>query len=249
MASSNIGISLFRVVVLPRPHILLLDEPTNSLDPESIDALAKAINEFEGGMVLVSHDMRLISQVAKEIWICDNKTITPYKGDIQSFKLAMRSQMGLEDGNKSAPKSLRGDASVKINSGDAATKPKAKKLEAVNESKNNAATPVAEPPRTVTPTAATKIDEKQSKQDDDDTTIATTITTTSSAPSVTTIQPTNEIATQKTAPSATNNASHTAAASSSTAPAVAAAPVKGRYIPPHLRKKMMEEQQQQQQQQ
>ena len=43
---------------------------------ESIDALAKAVNEFEGGMVLVSHDMRLISQVANEIWICDNKTIS-----------------------------------------------------------------------------------------------------------------------------------------------------------------------------
>lgn len=52
-----------------------------------IDALARAINEFEGGLVLVSHDMRLISQVAKEIWICDNKTITKYKGDILNFKM------------------------------------------------------------------------------------------------------------------------------------------------------------------
>ena len=40
---------------------------------ESIDALADAINDFSGGIVLVSHDMRLISQVAKEIWICDHK--------------------------------------------------------------------------------------------------------------------------------------------------------------------------------
>jgi len=40
---------------------------------ESIDALADAINDFNGGIVLVSHDMRLISQVAKEIWICDHK--------------------------------------------------------------------------------------------------------------------------------------------------------------------------------
>ena len=39
----------------------------------SIDALADAINDFKGGIVLVSHDMRLISQVAKEIWICDHK--------------------------------------------------------------------------------------------------------------------------------------------------------------------------------
>lgn len=77
-------------------------------DMESIDALAKAVNEFSGGLVLVSHDMRLISQVAKEIWICDNKTVTPYKGDILNFKMDMRAQMGIEGEQKAQ---LRGDAS------------------------------------------------------------------------------------------------------------------------------------------
>lgn len=76
---------------------------------ESIDALANAVNEFQGGLVLVSHDMRLISQVAKEIWICDEKTVKPYKGDIQNFKMDMRAQMGIEGEQKSQ---LRGDASV-----------------------------------------------------------------------------------------------------------------------------------------
>ena len=58
----------------------------SSLDMESIDALAKAVNEYSGGLVLVSHDMRLISQVANEIWICDKKKITKYKGDIVSMR-------------------------------------------------------------------------------------------------------------------------------------------------------------------
>lgn len=53
--------------------MLPVDEPTNHLDMETIDALARAINRFEGGVVLVSHDFRLIDQVAKEIWIAENK--------------------------------------------------------------------------------------------------------------------------------------------------------------------------------
>ncbi len=75
------------------PHVLFLDEPTNHLDMESIDSLAKAINNFSGGMMLVSHDMRLISQVAKEIWLCDKQTITKYVGEINDFKMQLRRQM------------------------------------------------------------------------------------------------------------------------------------------------------------
>lgn len=84
------------------PHILFLDEPTNHLDMESIDSLAKAINGFAGGMVLVSHDMRLISQVAKEIWMCDNRTVTRFVGEISDFKMHLRREMhkgGLIEGD------------------------------------------------------------------------------------------------------------------------------------------------------
>lgn len=75
------------------PHLLLLDEPTNHLDMETIDALADAINDFEGGMVLVSHDFRLISQVAEEIWICENATVTKWNSTIQDYKEFLRDKI------------------------------------------------------------------------------------------------------------------------------------------------------------
>merc|ERR1712113_564122 len=68
------------------PHMLLLDEPTNHLDIETIDSLAEAIRNFEGGLIFVSHDFRLINQVAEEIWVCENKTVTKWNEDIVAYK-------------------------------------------------------------------------------------------------------------------------------------------------------------------
>uniref|UniRef100_A0A8C5NX39 ABC transporter domain-containing protein n=1 Tax=Jaculus jaculus TaxID=51337 RepID=A0A8C5NX39_JACJA len=75
------------------PHMLFLDEPTNHLDIETIDALADAINEFEGGTMLVSHDFRLIQQVAQEIWVCEKQTITKWPGDILAYKEHLKSKL------------------------------------------------------------------------------------------------------------------------------------------------------------
>jgi ATPase subunit of ABC transporter with duplicated ATPase domains len=55
------------------PNLLLLDEPTNHLDMETIDALADAVKEWDGGVVLVSHDFRLISQVRREGNMCESE--------------------------------------------------------------------------------------------------------------------------------------------------------------------------------
>jgi len=84
---------IFAWLAFQGPHMLLLDEPTNHLDIETIDALAEAINEFNGGMVLVSHDFRLIMQVAKEIWVCEKGTVTKWKGDIFSYKKTLKEKV------------------------------------------------------------------------------------------------------------------------------------------------------------
>ena len=139
---------------------------------QSIDALAKAVNEFEGGLVLVSHDMRLIGQVAKEIWICDNKTITPYKGDIQSFKMNMRAQMGLE-GDEKKKQVLRGDFSILQKDGE---EPKKKPA------------PAPKPKlEVITPKKAAPAPPPVSKPDDDDDATASTATTATSLQSSTAI--------------------------------------------------------------
>lgn len=77
---------VFAWLAFRSPHVLLLDEPTNHLDIETIDSLAAAINAFDGGVMLVSHDFRLISQVANQIWMCDKGTIRRYDGDIYTYK-------------------------------------------------------------------------------------------------------------------------------------------------------------------
>merc|ERR1712037_464180 len=75
------------------PHMLLLDEPTNHLDMETIDALADAIKGYEGGVILVSHDFRLIDQVAKDIWICENQKVTKWEGDILAYKNHLKAKV------------------------------------------------------------------------------------------------------------------------------------------------------------
>ncbi|PVU88088.1 hypothetical protein BB561_006034 [Smittium simulii] len=84
---------VFCELALERPHIILLDEPTNHLDIESIDSLAEAINAFQGGIVLVSHDFRLIGQVAKELWLCSGGEIQTFEGDIKEYKEKLRKTM------------------------------------------------------------------------------------------------------------------------------------------------------------
>ncbi|KAG5724759.1 hypothetical protein E4T56_gene8093, partial [Termitomyces sp. T112] len=76
----------FAVLSLQRPHVLLLDEPTNHLDIEGLDALMLALQKWNGGVIIISHDERFITTVAKELWVCGDQTVTKFKGDVQAYK-------------------------------------------------------------------------------------------------------------------------------------------------------------------
>lgn len=77
-----------------QPDIIVLDEPTNNLDIESIDALADAINLFTGGVVIVSHDARLILETDCRLWVVEGQTIEEIDGDFEDYKREILEALG-----------------------------------------------------------------------------------------------------------------------------------------------------------
>ena len=68
------------------PHLLILDEPTNHLDMESREALVEALTGYTGAVILVSHDMHLLSLVADRLWLVKGGRVTPYEGDLEAYR-------------------------------------------------------------------------------------------------------------------------------------------------------------------
>jgi ATP-binding cassette subfamily F protein 3 len=71
---------------LDAPHLLILDEPTNHLDIESREALVEALTAYSGAVVLVSHDMHLLSLVADRLWLVKDGRVTPYDDDLEAYR-------------------------------------------------------------------------------------------------------------------------------------------------------------------
>ncbi|MCU4653907.1 ATP-binding cassette domain-containing protein [Roseibacterium sp. SDUM158016] len=74
------------LATLDAPHMLILDEPTNHLDIESREALVEALTAYSGAVVLVSHDMHLLSLVADRLWLVKDGRVAPYEGDLESYR-------------------------------------------------------------------------------------------------------------------------------------------------------------------
>ncbi|TNN01374.1 hypothetical protein fugu_010756 [Takifugu bimaculatus] len=86
----------FAQMTMPCPNFYILDEPTNHLDMETIEALAKALNKFKGGVVLVSHDERLIRLVCKELWVCEGGKVRRIDGGFDEYRDILEEQFRKE---------------------------------------------------------------------------------------------------------------------------------------------------------
>jgi ATP-binding cassette subfamily F protein 3 len=84
----------FACLGLTNPHILVLDEPSNHLDIEAMDALSTALREFQGGVLMVSHDVTMLENVCTSLWICDNGTVTHFDGTVKDYKKKITAQAG-----------------------------------------------------------------------------------------------------------------------------------------------------------
>ncbi len=74
------------IATIDAPHMLILDEPTNHLDIESREALVEALTAYSGAVVLVSHDMHLLSLVADRLWLVSDGTVKPFDGDLEAYR-------------------------------------------------------------------------------------------------------------------------------------------------------------------
>ncbi|MGV2975537.1 ribosomal protection-like ABC-F family protein [Roseibium alexandrii] len=68
------------------PHLLILDEPTNHLDIDSREALVMALNDYQGAVVLISHDRHLVEACADRLWLVADGKVEPYDGDMEDYK-------------------------------------------------------------------------------------------------------------------------------------------------------------------
>ena len=76
---------LFALAAFHAPHILVLDEPTNHLDVDSREALVMAINDYEGAVILISHDRHIIETCADALWLVRDGTVKPFDGDMEDY--------------------------------------------------------------------------------------------------------------------------------------------------------------------
>ena len=92
------------LATLPAPHLLILDEPTNHLDIESREALVEALTTYSGAVILVSHDMHLLSMVADRLWLVHDGAVKPFEDDLDAYRqMHLKGASAKKNTEKTAP--------------------------------------------------------------------------------------------------------------------------------------------------
>ncbi|MFT6933578.1 MAG: ATP-binding cassette subfamily F protein 3 [Paracoccaceae bacterium] len=91
------------LATIDAPHMLILDEPTNHLDIESREALVEALTTYTGAVILVSHDMHLLSMVADRLWLVKDGAVEPYDDDLEAYRKMLLSGESGPTKSKPAP--------------------------------------------------------------------------------------------------------------------------------------------------
>jgi ATP-binding cassette subfamily F protein 3 len=97
---------LLALTAFHAPNLLILDEPTNHLDVDSREALIHALMDYEGAVILISHDRHLIEASADRLWIVKDGTVKPYDGDMESYRNELLSERGQKRGRASDKESV-----------------------------------------------------------------------------------------------------------------------------------------------
>ena len=87
---------LLALAAFHAPHLLILDEPTNHLDVDAREALVRALNDYEGAVILISHDRHLVDACADRLWIVRGGTVRAYDGDMESYRALCLAERGGE---------------------------------------------------------------------------------------------------------------------------------------------------------
>ena len=101
---------LFAIASFEGPHLLILDEPTSHLDVDAREALIHAVNTYEGAVILISHDRHLLEACADRLWLVKDGTVTPYDGDMVSYREECLSERGTGRATRSEPGHEAGDS-------------------------------------------------------------------------------------------------------------------------------------------
>jgi ATP-binding cassette subfamily F protein 3 len=112
---------LLNMVAMDAPHVLILDEPTNHLDIDSRRALLDALNDYNGAVILITHDRSLMEMVADRLWLAADGTVKPFDGDMDDY-----AKFVLDRAKQAAvkPSQIKAEAKADNESGPQAASPR-----------------------------------------------------------------------------------------------------------------------------